>query len=96
MKMQSTPQKSSLKQELKKTYCVTSLSSHNEDNIVRKENSHEQESIVRMNKKWRHGTDISPSAALGYGRGTKSPKNKSVALGYGEGTESEKKEEKER
>jgi hypothetical protein len=43
-----------------------------------------------MNKKWRYGIDISPSAALGYGRGTKSPKNKSIALGYGKGSRKQK------
>ncbi len=82
--------KSSLKQELKKIYCVISSSLHIEDNIVRKENSHKQGNIVWMNKKWRYGIDISPSAALGYGRGTKSPKNKSIALGYGKGSRKQK------
>ncbi len=39
--MQSIPLKSSFKQELK-THRVASSSSHNEEDIVRKENSHKQ------------------------------------------------------
>jgi hypothetical protein len=41
MKMQSTPLKSSFKQELK-THYVALSSSHNEEYIARKENSHKQ------------------------------------------------------